>query len=98
MRMSNQDTVASLSEVTKRYGPVTALREVTLEVRAGELLAVLGPNGAGKTTAVKLLLGLSRPDAGKVRVFSQDPRKHVTRTRIGAMLQVAKVPETLKVK
>jgi ABC-2 type transport system ATP-binding protein len=90
--------VASLNGVTKKYGSVTALKEVSLEVRAGELLAVLGPNGAGKTTAVRLLLGLSRPDVGQARVFGGDPSRHAMRIRVGAMLQVAKVPETLKVK
>ena len=90
--------IASLTGVTIRYGKVTALKDVSLQVRAGELLAVLGPNGAGKTTAVRLLLGLSRPDSGNARVFGSDPSNHLTRMRVGAMLQVAKVPETLKVK
>ena len=90
--------VASLSSVTKKYGKVTALNNVNMNVRAGELLAVLGPNGAGKTTAVRLMLGLSRPLAGQVAVFGRDPRTASARARIGAMLQVAKVPETLKVK
>ena len=90
--------VASLSSVTKKYGKVTALNNVNMNVRAGELLAVLGPNGAGKTTAVRLMLGLSRPLAGQVAVFGRDPITASARASIGAMLQVAKVPETLKVK
>jgi ABC-2 type transport system ATP-binding protein len=90
--------VASLSGVTKKYGEITALSDVSLNVRAGELLAVLGPNGAGKTTAVRLMLGLSKPLSGQVAVFGRDPRTASARGRIGAMLQVAKVPETLKVK
>jgi ABC-2 type transport system ATP-binding protein len=90
--------VASLGGVTKKYGEVTALRDVSLNVRAGELLALLGPNGAGKTTSVRLMLGLSKPLSGKVEVFGRDPRTAAARRRIGAMLQVAKVPETLKVK
>jgi ABC-2 type transport system ATP-binding protein len=95
---SNESTVASLADVTKKYAAITALRDVSLNVRAGELLAVLGPNGAGKTTAVRLMLGLSKPDSGRVTVFGRDPREASARGRIGAMLQVAKVPETLKVK
>ena len=90
--------VASLAGVTKKYGKVTALNSVNMSVRAGELLAVLGPNGAGKTTAVRLMLGLTAPLSGKVAVFGRDPRTASARKRIGAMLQVAKVPETLKVK
>ena len=96
--LHSQENIASLTGVTKKYRAVTALNNLSLTVRAGELLAVLGPNGAGKTTAIRLLLGLSRPDHGQVRVFGGDPTQHASRTRVGAMLQVAKVPETLKVK
>ena len=89
--------VASLAGVNKNYGDVRALRAVNFQVRAGEVVALLGPNGAGKTTAVKLLLGLMQPNAGKVRVFDGDPTNPENRIRTGAMLQVAKVPETLRV-
>lgn len=91
-------TVASLQAVSKNYGQVKALNNVQLSVRAGELLALLGPNGAGKTTAVKLMLGLASPNAGQVRVFGGNPVQPEVRMRIGAMLQVAKVPETLRVR
>ncbi|WP_263409097.1 ABC transporter ATP-binding protein [Terriglobus tenax] len=90
--------VAHLCGVTRRYGAHTAVDDVSLTLRAGEVVALLGPNGAGKTTAIKLLLGLLGPDAGEVRIFGGNPRETATRTRIGAMLQVARVPETLKVK
>jgi len=93
-----RDVVARLSNVSKSYGAVRALNRVNLEVRPGEILAVLGPNGAGKTTAVKLLLGLAGPSAGQVTVFGGDPRNPANRMRTGAMLQVARVPETLKVR
>jgi ABC-2 type transport system ATP-binding protein len=89
--------IARLDRVTKRYDSVVALNDVTLELRRG-VTALLGPNGAGKTTAVKLLLGLARPNAGSVSVCGGDPRASATRERIGAMLQVAKVPETLRVR
>jgi ABC-2 type transport system ATP-binding protein len=91
-------TVASLNHVRKTYGEVEALKNVDLSIRQGELLALLGPNGAGKTTAVKLLLGLARPTAGSVNVFGGDPVDAGVRMRTGAMLQVAKVPETLRVR
>jgi ABC-2 type transport system ATP-binding protein len=90
--------VAEATSVTKTYGPVTALRAVDLELRGGELLALLGPNGAGKTTLVRMLLGLASPDSGHVSVFGSDPRDEAMRYRVGAMLQVARVPETLKVR
>ena len=90
--------VARLTAVSKNYGDVRALRNLNLNLRGGELLALLGPNGAGKTTAVKLLLGLLRPNAGAVQVFGGDPTQAEVRTRVGAMLQVGRVPETLKVR
>jgi ABC-2 type transport system ATP-binding protein len=89
---------AHLANVSKSYDAVVALRDVSLQIQPGELTALLGPNGAGKTTAVKLLLGLSAPSSGIARVFNADPRDSVNRTRTGAMLQVARVPETLRVR
>jgi ABC-2 type transport system ATP-binding protein len=90
--------VASLERVNKNYGPVRALNGVDFRVHAGEVVAMLGPNGAGKTTAVKLLLGLLQPNSGKVRVFGGDPTNPENRMRTGAMLQVGRVPETLRVR
>ena len=95
---SSRPVVASLTSVDKNYGDVRALCAVDFQVRAGEVVALLGPNGAGKTTAVKLLLGLLQPNRGKVRVFGGDPVNPENRMRTGAMLQVAKVPETLRVR
>jgi ABC-2 type transport system ATP-binding protein len=90
--------VASLEGVNRNYGEVQALKGVNFRVRAGEVVALLGPNGAGKTTAVKLLLGLLQPNTGKVRVFGGDPTNPENRMRTGAMLQVGRVPETLRVR
>jgi ABC-2 type transport system ATP-binding protein len=92
------ESVASLAGVTKRYGATVALNGVSLDITLGGVVALLGPNGAGKTTAVKLLLGLAAPTAGRATLFGGDPRDAKTRQRIGAMLQVGKVPETLKVR
>jgi ABC-2 type transport system ATP-binding protein len=89
--------VASLDGVNKNYGTIRALRSVDFRVRAGEIVALLGPNGAGKTTAVKLLLGLLQPNSGRARVFGGDPTNPENRMRTGAMLQVGRVPETLRV-
>ncbi len=90
--------IASLRGVGKNYGEIQALRDFNLNIRAGELVALLGPNGAGKTTAVKLLLGLAKPTSGSVTVFGGNPVDEEFRMRTGAMLQVAKVPETLRVR
>src|SRR5271157_2116519 len=90
--------VATTRNLNKSYGAIVALRNLNLEVRSGELLALLGPNGAGKTTLVRMLLGVARPDAASVSVFGADPHGGRVQPRLGAMLQVGRVPETLKVR
>lgn len=91
--------VATLHEVTKRYSnDVVALDRVSLELGGGEIVALLGPNGAGKSTAVKLLMGLTSPASGAVRVFGGDPRFAGNRLRTGVMLQVGRAPEMLRVR
>jgi len=89
--------IAELQHVTKRYGGVTALDGIDFSIGRGELVALLGPNGAGKTTAVRILLGLSAPTAGRVSLFGRAPAERPARQRTGALLQVSKVPETLRV-
>src|SRR6266568_5530801 len=90
--------VARIEAVSKNFGEVQALLDFNFSVRAGQLTALLGPNGAGKTTAIRLLLGLARPTSGRVSVFDKDPTDVATRMRVGAMLQVGRVPETLRVR
>jgi ABC-2 type transport system ATP-binding protein len=97
-RADSPTVVASLEAVSQNYGEVRALRNVNFTVGAGQVVALLGPNGAGKTTAVKLMLGLLQPTSGKVRVFGGDPTSPQNRMRAGAMLQVGRVPETLRVR
>lgn len=96
--MRRLQPVATLTNVTKRYKATTALDGLDLALRPGEVVALLGPNGAGKSTAVRLMLGLISPSEGFVKVFGGDPRTPETRMRVGAMLQVARIPETLLVR
>ena len=96
--IGRMNVTAQLNDVSKRFGSIAALNSLSLAIRAGELVALLGPNGAGKTTAVRLLLGLTKPDSGTARVFGLDPREPRNRMQTGAMLQVGKVPETLRVR
>ena len=84
--------------VSQRFGALTALTNLDLELRAGQLSALIGPNGAGKTTAIDLMLGLNTPTHGTVRVMGADPRQARTRQDIGAMLQEVNVPAGLSVR
>jgi Cu-processing system ATP-binding protein len=80
----------------KRYGAHTALRGVTLELRAGAVTALVGPNASGKSTLIKVMLGLVRPDAGAVFVRGQPAdAAGAYRRCIGYMPQLAKFPENL---
>src|SRR5690606_3956264 len=97
MSASADAPAAELRAAAVRFGTVEALRGVDLALERGRLTVLLGPNGAGKTTAIRLLLGLLRPTGGQARVFGEDPRRRSARRRIGAMMQVAKVPDTLRV-
>jgi Cu-processing system ATP-binding protein len=65
--------IAQWSSVTKQYGKVAAVTDVSLELHPGEATALVGHNGAGKTTLIKLLLGLIRPSEGSVSVLGADP-------------------------
>ncbi|MPZ19006.1 MAG: ATP-binding cassette domain-containing protein [Luteitalea sp.] len=67
------EAVIVLEGVTKRYGAVTALEDVTLSVAPGEMFGLIGPDGAGKTTTIRLVGGLIPPTAGSVRVLDHDP-------------------------
>jgi ABC-2 type transport system ATP-binding protein len=96
--MMQSQILASLKGVHKRFGDVTALDGLDLEVRPGELLALLGPNGAGKTTAISLMLGLQRPDAGQVMLFGESPLRVEARRGVGVMMQEAAQPAELKVR
>ncbi len=80
-------TALSFQDVTHHYGSRTALDRLNLEVVQGEVLALLGPNGAGKSTTISALLGLLRPQEGRIEVLGSDPRHAVADGRVGAMLQ-----------
>ncbi len=81
-RMSDNGIAAAASGVTKRFGDTVALREVTFDVRRGEMFGLIGPDGAGKTTTIRLLCGLLAADGGAVRVLGRDPvREHVAITK-----------------
>jgi ABC-2 type transport system ATP-binding protein len=75
--------------LTKRYGDLVAVNDISFEVQQGECLALLGPNGAGKTTTTEVLEGFRHADSGEVRVLGVDPRHGGLdwKARIGIVLQ-----------
>jgi ABC-2 type transport system ATP-binding protein len=76
------DLVLELSEVTKRYGDFLAVDRVSFSAPKGRIVGLLGPNGAGKTSTLRMILGITSPDSGRVSVFGKAPGRAVQR-RIG---------------
>ena len=89
-----------VDHLTKRYGELTAVDDVSFEVPAGQLVAVLGPNGAGKTTTLEMLEGFVAPTSGIIRVLGSDPRRGSRgwRARIGLVLQSTSLDAELSVR
>ena len=73
--------------LVKKFGEVTALDRVSLEVPTGQVLGLLGPNGAGKTTLIRILLGLTRPTAGEAFLLGAPAGAREVRPRVGYMPQ-----------
>ena len=85
-------TAISIDKVAKHYGKAAALREVSLELGEGQTVALVGHNGAGKTTLFKLMLGLTRPTAGSIRVLGEDPQTPAGRD---ARIDIGYLPESV---
>jgi drug efflux transport system ATP-binding protein len=76
------DEAVTLDRVTKRFGPIVAVSDVSLEIHKGEMFGLIGPDGAGKTTTIRLICGLLRADSGRIFVLGADPvREHRAVTR-----------------
>lgn len=82
-----KDIVLSIRGLTKRYGSITAVSNLDLEIERGSVFGILGPNGSGKTTTLGMLLDVTRPDTGTFSWFGGLPEK-TQRKRIGAILEV----------
>lgn len=94
------DPVIAVQNLTKWYGDLPAVTEVSFQIFRGEIFGLLGPNGAGKTTTVEILEGLRPRSGGEVRVLGFDPQAQPRRLkdRIGICLQATNLPEKLKVR
>lgn len=82
--MNASDRRLEVDRVSKRYGDTVALREMTFDVRSGEIFGFVGSNGAGKTTTMRIVLGVLAADAGEVRWDGEQVTLR-TRSRIGYM-------------
>ena len=85
--MNSSTPAVHIDGIVKRFGAVTAVDGLSLDIQPGEVVAFLGPNGAGKTTTVDMVLGLSQPTEGTVEVFGGDPRAAVALGRVAAVMQ-----------
>jgi ABC-2 type transport system ATP-binding protein len=98
--MNNGAPVIEAHALTRRFGSLTAVDAVDLEVRRGEIFGCLGPNGSGKSTLMRMLLGLLRPSAGTARVLGHEIPRDVERLRsdVGYMTQRFSLYEDLTVR
>ena len=80
--------------LARRYGAVKAVDGISFEVGAGEVFGLLGPNGAGKTTTLECILGLVRPDAGRIEIEG-DADSARARAKVGAVLQATGLPDKI---
>jgi ABC-2 type transport system ATP-binding protein len=87
----------SLAGVSKSFGRVQAVKDVSLQIESGEIVAILGPNGAGKTSTIDIILGLSQPSAGQVSVYGMHPRRAISRGLISAVMQTGGLLKDLTV-
>jgi branched-chain amino acid transport system ATP-binding protein len=80
-----------VDRLTKRFGGLVAVKEISLNVRAGEILGLIGPNGSGKSTVMKLIMGIERPDSGSVRIAGEEvaglPSYKIARIGVGLVFQ-----------
>ena len=94
-----QQIVVDVSEITRTFGPKTALEQVSFRATAGQVHGLVGTNGAGKTTLIKHLLGLLRPAKGAVSVFGLDPVREPVGVlgRVGYLSEEQELPEWMRI-
>jgi ABC-2 type transport system ATP-binding protein len=96
----NQEKIISVQNLTKTFGPFTAVNSISFEVEKGEIFGFLGANGAGKTTAMKMLIGISKPTAGEAKVagFDVKTQSEMVKKSIGYMSQKFSMYDDLTIK
>lgn len=91
--------IIEVRELTKKYGKLTALDQLSFEVKEGEILGLLGPNGSGKSTSINCMLSLLNFDGGSIRIFGEEmtPDSYETKKKIGVIFQDVAVFDELTV-
>lgn len=90
--------IIKINQLSKSYGEKPVIKNISLEVDAGEVLCILGINGAGKTTTINMLLGLCKPSSGSIEINGQNPTSIEVRRIIGSTPQATEFPEFLTAK
>jgi branched-chain amino acid transport system ATP-binding protein len=100
--MNTKPPLLSVEGLTKSYGGVHAVRGVSFDLAAGEILALIGPNGAGKSTCFDMLNGQNTPDSGRIRLLGEDttgkPPRAVWRLGVGRTFQITATFPTMTVR
>ena len=100
--MSMVPTLLSVEGLSKSYGGVHAVRGVSFELKAGEILALIGPNGAGKSTCFDMLNGQKDPDSGRIKLLGEDtagrPPRAICRLGVGRTFQITATFPTMTVR
>src|SRR5687767_1684055 len=90
------DVTLRVSNITKRFGEFTAVRDLSFDVRAGRVFGFLGPNGAGKTTTIRMIVGITAPDEGSIELFGEH-MSHALQNRIGYLPEERGLYKKMKV-
>lgn len=91
-------SAVSLAGLTKSFGSLVAVNDVSLEIKQGEIVAFLGPNGAGKTTTLDMILGFQKPDSGTVTVLGRTPSEAIACGEVSAVMQTGGLLKDLTVR
>jgi len=94
--MSENNTTLRVANVSKHYGEFTAVNDLSFDVKAGRVFGFLGPNGAGKTTTIRMIVGITAPDEGKIELFGERISNE-TQNRIGYLPEERGLYKKMKV-
>ena len=94
--MTTNEITVQVTNVTKTFGDFTAVKDLTLSVRAGRIFGLLGPNGAGKTTSIRMFVNITMPDTGSIALFGRKTDSQL-QDRIGYLPEERGLYKSMKV-